>query len=373
MLKMSKCRSFLLVSILVLWVVSGCVTEKEEGLVWEQPSLQRLVSRELLERAKLKLEWENKLPITRKERLEQLSIIGDGIYALSDRNYLVSLNRRTGNLIFSGSLASPALTVLGLDVYKDELFTLIGNRLVEINAEIGTELRSKGLHFGVTCPAARNDSYFYLAGADGRLRTLRAKDKVNLFEVAADGLITSIVADNHIVAFATDRGNVTGMIPHKPEGLWEFRASDGVVGPIVRDGESLFVASRDTYVYKLDVRDGTTPVWKHQTGALLDRSPRVTQEVVYQYARYKGLSAIDKESGRLIWQLPEGVDLLAEANGNAYVITNERTLVLMDNKKAKQLYSVNLAKVSKYAPNTADSSIYIADEAGRVVCLRPVD
>ena len=84
------------------------------------------------------------------------------------------------------------------------------------------------------------------------------------------------------------------------------------------------------------------------------------------------MSAIDKNSGALIWQLPEGVDLLAEVNGKAYVITNVGMLVVMDNKKAKRLHSVNFARVSKYATNVTDSKIYIADEAGRIACLRPV-
>jgi len=75
----------------------------------------------------------------------------------------------------------------------------------------------------------------------------------------------------------------------------------------------------------------------------------------------------------LIWQLPEGLDLLAEANGKAYVMTSARTLVVMDNRRAKRLYSVNFTRVSRYAANVADSKIYIADEEGRIVCLRPVE
>jgi len=363
------------VNLLAFCGVLSCVTQENgpKEYVSEQFVLQRLVSPELLEQAKLKIEWEKKLPMEETERLERLFILGSRIYALSDHNYMVSSNREKGDVVFSRSFAPVGFTVLGLKLYKDELISIIGNELVEINPDFGTELRSKRLGFGVTCPAARNGSYFYVAGADRRLRTLRAKDKVKLFEVAAEGTITSIVADDNFVVFATDAGSVTAMKPDKRKLLWQFDAGDGIVGPIVRDGESLFVASKDTYVYKLNVRDGTTPVWKYQTGAVLDRCPRVTQEVVYQYVHYKGLSAIDKESGVLIWQLPEGIDLLAEANGKAYVMTNARTLVVMDNKRAKRLYSINFARVSRYAANVADSKIYIADEEGRIACLRPVE
>jgi hypothetical protein len=72
-----------------------------------------------------------------------------------------------------------------------------------------------------------------------------------------------------------------------------------------------------------------------------------------------------------MWSLKEGTDLLAEAAGKAYIITNRKTLAVMDNSNAKKLYVVNFADVSKHAANTTDSKIYIADERGRVACLEP--
>ena len=65
--------------------------------------------------------------------------------------------------------------------------------------------------------------------------------------------------------------------------------------------------------------------------------------------------------------------MLAEAAGNAYVITKAGTLVVMDNKKAKQACSVNFAGVSKYVTNVVDSKIYIADMSGRITCLKPIE
>jgi len=371
MLNMSRLRLVLSVSFLALCVVLSCVSQPAP----EQPAFQRLVSTELLEHAQLEVQWETKLPIKETERLERLLILGNRIYALSNYNYVTSLNRETGDVIFGRSFASAGLTILGLELYEDELISVIGSNLVEISPEFGTELRSKSLGSGVTCPVARNSLYFYVAGADRRLHVLRAEDKVKLFDVAAenDSMITSVVADDDFVVFATDAGNVISMTPDRPKKLWQFDATDGIAGPIIRDEESLFVASEDTYVYKLNVREGSPPVWKYQTGALLDRCPRVSEKVVYQYARYKGLTAIDKKSGRLMWQLPEGLDLLAEVNGKAYVITNMGMLVVIDNKTAKRLYSVNFAKVSKYAANVEDSKIYIADESGQIACLRPIE
>jgi hypothetical protein len=54
-------------------------------------------------------------------------------------------------------------------------------------------------------------------------------------------------------------------------------------------------------------------------------------------------------------------------------VTNVRTLVVMDNNRAKKLYWVNFAGVSIHAANAPDSKLYIADKRGRVACLEPVE
>jgi outer membrane protein assembly factor BamB len=364
MLKMSRCRLVLPVSFFIFCVVPG-------GMAME--GMQRLVSPELLKQAELEILWENKLPIKMGESLERLFILGNRIYGLSDQNFMVSLNREKGNVIFSRSIAETGFPVVGLELYKDELFSVAGNKLVEISSDSGAERSAKRLEFGATCPAARNKSYFYIAGVDRRMHVLRSEDKVQVFEVAAesDSMITSIVADENSVVFATDDGNVISITPDESKRLWQFDAAGGIAWPIVRDGESLFAASGDTNVYRLNARTGKF-VWKYQTGAKLEKGPQVTQGVVYQYVRDEGLVAIDKESKKLLWQMAEGVDLLAEADGKAYVITKVGTLVVMDNKKAKQLYLVDFAGVSIYASNVADSRIYIADKSGRIACLQPI-
>ncbi|MGA1979898.1 MAG: PQQ-binding-like beta-propeller repeat protein [Sedimentisphaerales bacterium] len=346
-----------------------------------EDDLQHLVSPELLKQAELEILWENKLPIRAGESLEQLFIpfdcaqgrLGNRIYGLSSQNFMVSMNREKGNVIFSRSIAEAGLPVVGLGLYKDELFSVAGNKLVEIDAGSGEERGDKRLKFGVACPAARNGSYFYVGGTDRRVHTLRSKDKIQVFEAAAedDSVITSIVADENSVIFATKAGDVISITPDKSERLWQFNAAEGIAWPIVRDAESLFVASGDTNVYRIDARTGKL-IWKYQTAAKLEKGPRVTERIVYQYVRDEGLVAIDKESHERIWQLAEGVDLLAEADGKSYVITKAGTLVVMDSKKAKQLCSVDLAGVSRYATNVADSRIYIADKSGRIACLQPI-
>ena len=364
--KMLRCVFVLVVSLLIFVKTGACVS----GVGPAEP----LVSQDLLEHAGLQTVWVTKLPLKANEHLGRLFIIGDSLYALSNQNYIVSLNREKGSSLFSRGFAPAGFTVLDVKSYEDKLISVAGSKLVEIDPVSGRELSSNSLGLGVTCPVVRNKGHFYIAGADSRLRAFRAEDHVKLFEVAAENesLITSVIADDNYVIFGTVAGNVICITPNGPRRRWQFDAAAGILQPIVRDGESLFAASKDTHVYKLDVTRGTPPVWKYQTAAILDRGPRVTAQVVYQYVNEKGVTDIDKNSGRFMWEVHKGVDLLAEALGRAYVITHEGEFVVMDNRSMKRLYSANFAAVSKYAPNTVDSKIYLGDQSGRIVCLRPV-
>ncbi len=347
------------------------------GFTAEQGS-QRLISPDLLERVGLKILWENILPTKPGENLERLLILGDQIYAISDKNYMLCLQRESNKRVFGKTVELGGLKVEELSLYNDKLLSVSGNRLYEIDPNTGIEHSTVDVEYGIVCPAARNDSFIYLGGADRRLHVLRAEDKVRVFKAAAenDSMITTIVADPGFVIFGTDKGNIISILPDKPVRSWQFDASGAIVGSIIRDGMSLYFADADMNVYRLDVV-GTPErrrlIWKYQADGILNTSPCVTKKIVYQVIHGKGLEALNKVDGTLLWSVPSGTGFLAEAKGKAYVITKDGTLVVMDNNTNKRLHSVNFAGVSIHASNTVDSKIYIADKSGRIACLQPLE
>jgi outer membrane protein assembly factor BamB len=370
MLKTIRLAIALLVSVSALSVAQSGFAESS--------NLKPLVSPELLKHAKLKMLWDNVFPIQKNENLDRLLLFGDYFYALTDHNFMLFMNQKNGNIIFEKTIEATGLPITGLRLYDNELMYINSDsKLVQINAQTGTVITSTNVGFSVACPVARNSKYFYIAGTDKRLHALHVDNKVQVFEVAAenDSVITSVIADDNSVIFATNAGNIISIAPDKPQLLWQFNAAGAIVGSIIRDGMSLFFACKDTNVYRVDMvapPENKRLVWMHQTAAILEDAPVITQDIVYQHVKGKGLSAINKQTGTALWQVPGGVDLLTEAANKAYVITNIRTLVVMDNVKAKKLYTVNFAEVSKYVSNTTDDKIYIADNLGRIACLQPV-
>jgi outer membrane protein assembly factor BamB len=346
------------------------------AVVQAQDSFDCFISKDLLDHAGLSLVWQNALPIKKSEKFDTMQVVDERLYVRSDRNYTWSLDRNNGKVVFSRAVAPAGFPILGWTAYADRLICVIDNRLVQLDIDTGIEKQVTDLDVSIVAPPVRNGKFFYIGAADRRLHAFRAEDMVRLFAVAAknESLITTVLADEEMVVFGTDAGNLIAVTADGPKKLWEFKAVEAMAGPVIRDGNSFFFANKDMSVYRVDAV-GPSEVdlaWKYHTEGVLDRPPQVTKDVVYQYAPSRGLTAINRESGQTMWALREGVDLLAEAAGKAYVITKEKTLTVMDNATGRRLFWVNFSPVANHAANVADAKIYIADAQGHVACLAPV-
>jgi outer membrane protein assembly factor BamB len=359
-------RAHLLLGVCLLW----CTTSLAGGVDSSAP-----MSRDLLDRAGLEMVWQAKLPLVGKESIDTMLILEDRLHVQSTQNYMWSLDRNTGRTVFAESIKPGNSPMMGLAAYNDRLITVVNNQIVELDKNTGRPQRASAQEVGVVAPVARNSRYFYVPGDDRRLHALMAADMVESFNGAPgdDSLVTSVWADDRRVVVGTETGKLVAMATNMPRILWEFRATGPVAGSIVHDANSFYFACKDACVYRIDLT-GPNQIgfgWRHLAEAILDRGPRVAPQAVYQYALYRGLCAIDKQRGTPLWSLPEGLDLLAESGNRAYILTSNKTLAVMDNRTGKCVYLANFGPVAKYAANTTDGKIYVADESGHVACLQP--
>ncbi len=371
------CAAVLLSFLFGAILIQGCATDKRTPPAPPETgplASELLVSPQSLRQADLEIAWSYVVPMQPSERLKSFSILDDRLYAVSGRNYLVSLDRKKTEPIYSWQLAPAAATFCGLKNYDGQIYSIVGADLVALDRRDGTELMRNPVGFGSVCPPARNNYFYYVPGTDRRVHVMRSADMVPVFEVSAndDSDITCITAEDDFVVFATGAGTLAAMLPDKPVRLWQFEAAAGINAPVSYDGRQFIFSSRDTYVYVIDRSRGEL-LWKYLTPAILTDAPKVTQRYVYQYIRGHGLLAINRADGALAWRLAEGIDLLAEDGRKVYIMAGQGKLVVMDNKNLKKLYEVEVPGVTKWATNTVDAMIYLADDAGRIACIKPIE
>lgn len=353
------------------WIVPAvCAQEVERDVV---------VSEALLKEADLEIGWQVHLPMKKFEKIDRMFVFGKFFYALTDQNYLFCIDRDKGKVRFGLKMATPGLPVCHPQYYQGKLLFIIGNELVIVDPFGGVVSQSKKLDFvgkSTVCGAMRNKENIYIAGANRRLYALSADDYLTRFKVTADNdsLINSFVVDDRFVVFSTDAGNIVNISSQSPQKRWQFDITGKIQAPIVRDGGWVYVSGFDTKLYKLDITTGKKG-WDvpFQTGQILYDSVRIGKKTVYQPAGIKGLYAVDKETGKQLWNITGGKDLLAESGSTAYVLAKPGILVVMDNEKNKEVRTVNFERVCHYVSNTADSTIYVADNKGLVASIKEIE
>jgi len=360
---------------LVVFIVGTCAGVAGGATARKGSAEAMLVSASLLKHAGLQAGWQINLPLKETERAERMFVFDKYLYVLTDQNYLFCIDRAKGSIRFCLQLARPGLKVHEPQYYGGGLLFTVGTQLFILDPAAGAVKESRQLMTigrGAVCGARRNSRHIFVAGLDKRLHAIVADEYWQEFMVTADNdsLINSIVVDDEFVVFSTQVGNIVMTSAQKAKRLWQRDIPGRINAPIVRDGCWLYVGSENTKLYKLDITSGRSG-WEtvFQAGAQLIDSVTVGRRAVYQYAGNNGLYAIDKDSGKMLWQVSEGLGLLAEKDETAYVFAKPGVLVVMENSTGKKLYTVNFAGVSRYAANTTDSTIYVSDDKGRVMSI----
>ncbi len=359
----------------VFSTVSAVFAKSESTGASQRPAEGLLVSPALLERAALETGWQVNLSLKASEQIDRMYVFEKYVYVLTDRNYLYCIDKKKKAVRFGLELAMPGFPIGEPLYHEGDLWFMIGNELRIVSPKTGAiekRKRLKMLGRSAVGGMVRNKQRLYMASSDKRLHCFVIDGFWQEFMVAApDGSqINSVVADDDFLVVATAAGNVISIYPNQAKRRWQYDVVGEISAPFVREDEWLYVPSTNTKLYKINIRNGRTEwAYPFHAGGALKKSPMLGAKVLYQSADNKGVYAIDKETGRMVWQVPQGVDVLVEVGTRAYVFARPGVLVVMDNGEARQLYSLNFATVKKYAINTADKALYVADLKGRVMCI----
>jgi len=322
--------------VLVVFLVAGCVGVAGGALAQKGSAESMLVSANLLKHAGLQADWQINLPLKETEGVERMFVFDKYLYVLTDRNYMFCIDRAKGGIRFCLELAGLGLKVHQPQYYGGMLLFMVGTELLVLDPAAGAVKESRRLMTigrGAVCGARRNSRHIFVAALDKRLHAIVADEYWEEFGLTADNdsLINSIVVDDEFVVFSTVHGNVVRASAQKAKRLWQRDIPGKISAPIARDGRWLYVGSENTKLYKLDIDTGRSG-WgtAFQAGAQLTDSVVVGKRAVYQYAGNNGLYAIDKDSGKMLWQVSEGLGLLAEKDETAYVFAKPGVLVVME-------------------------------------------
>ncbi|MBL7214352.1 MAG: PQQ-like beta-propeller repeat protein [Phycisphaerae bacterium] len=355
-------------------LMSGVFAASKKPLLRE-PLVTALVPHALIRQAGWTYSWQINLPVKTNEQIDRVFLHDQYLYALTDTNILFCIDRQEGKTLYAVTLCQKDLPLCSPIFYEGRLGFIAGNQIHVFDPSNGIVQEAEAIEqVGniFECGVSRNTDFIYITGSDKRLHAISPDGYWQAFTATADNdsAISSVIATDSVVVFATQAGNVVGIKPDAPKKLWQYDISGPIRANIVTDGKSIYTAGMDAKLYKLNIQTGTL-AWDipfHAGAPVLDPAV-IGNDVIYLYNDLNGLYAVNKNDGKAVWNVADGKNTLCESGEKAFVYARPGILKVMDNKTGKELYSVNFSEVQRYAENMTDSVLYVADEGGRLMSI----
>jgi eukaryotic-like serine/threonine-protein kinase len=291
------------------------------------------------------------------------AVSGDWLVVGSKSGFLYGLNATTGEQVWSRDLGQYIVRSTPA-ILEDIVYVNNGYQSLALSLDDGSTLWTVDVSFtGNTSPTVENKTV-YVASQNGAILALDARTGEQRWRMQLEGLIFgSPTADDGRLLVATDGGKVfalnleTGLI------LWRFQADGGIFAPVISDEGVVYFTTNAGATYAITATEGEQQ-WRYDAGGASGGS--VTLNEVIVGSDNGGVSAIDRETGSIIWLAPTGGQIMVGPTivGKLVVVASGQTLYGFDIDTGEQRFTYATGYTIQIAPAVVNGTIYVGGRDG---------
>jgi outer membrane protein assembly factor BamB len=148
---------------------------------------------------------------------------------------------------------------------------------------------------------------------------------------------------------------------------WKFKARQALWSQPVTDGEKVYLASMDHYLYGLSLADGSL-LWENDLGGAMVSKPTFADGVLYTGTVGSEVVAVDAASGKELWRFSASSEVWAQpvvAEGGVFFGDLRGNLYGLDAKTGAQVWKIeNAGQVIGSAGVISDGVVFATEESG---------
>ncbi len=355
---------------------------------------------DVLERAGLKYYWSLDLPLHPEEVIEQVWLMDENLYCLSNLNYLWAVDAASGQTKWYFRVAGKAQTVFKpahadgivltgltpgitdildppLEVSEpfDAVLVNTLSQVFVLDRKDGRQVRKIDFSFAANTGGACDGKNFYVGSTDGRCNAIALREEIPLWKVATSSLLSApIVEVGGLIFIAGHDGSVTAAKTGTESNIvWRRHTGGAVSTAFAVDQRGCFVGAEDNKIYAFGSATGQN-LWKPFICEGQIRTPvQISQNSVFAYAQDDQFYALNLVNGRLRWAMPAGRKVVAVIDGKVYLIGPNQRLFVVDEMLGTVAYGLNLSGMDFLAENTSAPAIYGVNASGQIRCVRTTD
>jgi outer membrane protein assembly factor BamB len=227
------------------------------------------------------------------------------------------------------------------------------------------------------------DGTVYVGSDDGNLYAFRASDGEQLWKYSTDAAMPGrpVVAGDNLL-FMTHLNNLICLDANTGKWRWGYRRDApvgrfqirGVANPTVSQN-SVYAGFSDGTLVTLSLKDGSPQEVKHLADNKdrfldVDTDPLLLDDTLYVASFGSGILALDPQSLKERWRYQvEGPSSLVHRDGLLYFTTANSTVVALDAKQGKPVWTFSARKGGLSRPVVADRWLLISSEEYSLMAL----
>lgn len=351
-----------------------------------------LPTRTTLGRLGLERQWAAVVPMTGDERLLGVSLADGLIFAQTNKGNFHTFDAETGSLNWSVRLGNVSSRIRPASVNSFAVFVTNVNYLVALDRRTGTRLWSTELPSLPSSSTACDEDRVMVGLASGKIYAFTLKTTKGGVERIAGEAIPAWnwqtggpvesrpLPAGKFVAFGSDDGKA--YVSTAVEKSMLYRIATG--GPIgagfgTFGTRTLLVPSSDRNLYAVDLMTSQV-LWTYAAGETLRQEPLVTGNDLFSISVTGHLVSLDPTTGSVRWSLSTNDGRLISASakriylesidGDLFVVDRATGQMIADPQATYQRVGLNLRPYELGLTNRLNDRLYFATPSGLVISIR---
>jgi outer membrane protein assembly factor BamB len=380
--------------VLLCLIVAGC----------QQSGPVRTVDRSDLVQVALEYRWPVPLTLPQGHSLQDIWLIDENLYALTDRNTLVAFDARQGLLLWSHDIAAPGSEVY-MPVHVDDM--TLPREILNV-VQMQDPSRVENLRTFDATVVHSIDRFLVISRRDGRILRDEEFDEINVetpataagsadgqrfFFPATDGTFYSVVLASLVkewrmstedivyaplkywkgTLFIGDGDGYFAAINPEPDDnriIWERSLGSPILGSFVVDDRGCFIPTEFNRLYGFSITGRQLEGYPVIFDGTLETDVQPTSTSLFQYAQGDALHAVDIVTGQKRWSMPEGRFVVGSRAGDVYVIDKDNNLRIVDEIQGTIKAQLPMTGFVQYVRDARQDVIYAVSADSKIYCIQ---
>ncbi|MFO0917568.1 MAG: PQQ-binding-like beta-propeller repeat protein [Planctomycetaceae bacterium] len=389
----------------MVWLAAG--TSQAQST----PADQLLPSPQVLSRYGLERMWWGQGVLNpSRDRVHFLHADEDSVYVQSSNGTITAFDAESGQRRWAVRLGKFDAPTFRIATNEDQATIVAGSFLCGLDKFSGRTLWRIRLPSQPSTSPVIDDEQVYLGMLDGsvyafslkRIRELQAESRlpewtndalVWRFRSSAELTSPPVLFDTRI-CFANRKGDVYGVTKSTRELVFQFETNAGVVTPISRRGELLFVATEQKAFYALKVKpradmaveqkstktvhsplmkrdlESGKIAWEFTSGLPIRQAPIGMGSDLFLIPDRGGFYCLDAQTGVKKWWQPDAERFVAATAGFIYASDEDQNLVIISRQDGQIVGRLPMRRFDMRLANVRTDRLVLATSRGYVLVLR---